>query len=33
MATLNLLYEHEYVINDKIKVVIPTVGQVLDNED
>lgn len=33
MATLNLLYEHEYIINDKIKVVIPTVGQVLDNED
>lgn len=33
MATLNLLYEHEYAINDKIKVVIPTVGQVLDNED
>lgn len=33
MATLNLLYEHEYTINDKIKVVIPTVGQVLDNED
>jgi len=33
MAILNLLYEHEYVVNDKIKVVIPTVGQVLDNED
>ena len=33
MATLNLLYENEYAINDKIKVVIPTVGQVLDNED
>lgn len=33
MATLNLLYQNEYAVNDKIKVVIPTVGQVLDNED
>lgn len=33
MATLNLLYRHDYSINDSISVVIPTVGQILDNED
>lgn len=33
MATLNLLYRHDYPINDSISVVIPTVGQILDNED
>lgn len=33
MATLNLLYKREYAINDFIKVVIPSVGDVLDNED
>lgn len=33
MATLNLLYKREYVINDFIKVMIPSVGDVLDNED
>lgn len=33
MATLNLLYKREYVINDFISVRIPTVGEVLDCED
>lgn len=33
MATLNLLYKQEYVINEHIKIQIPTVGEVLDNED
>ena len=31
MATLNLLYKREYAINDFIKVMIPSVGDVLDN--
>lgn len=33
MATLNLLYKREYAINDFIKIVIPSVGEVLDCED
>lgn len=33
MATINLLYKKEYAINDTIRVRIPTVGEVLDNED
>lgn len=33
MKTLNLLYQKEYAINDKIKVLIPTVGEIIDNED
>ena len=33
MATRNLLYKKELDINDHIKVCIPTVGQILDNED
>ena len=33
MATINLLYQQEYAITDKIKIVIPTVGDVLENED
>lgn len=33
MSTLNLLYQKEYAINDKIKVMIPTVGEILENED
>ena len=33
MATINLLYKREYPINDSIKIIIPTVGEVLDNED
>ena len=28
-----LLYANEYSINDKIKIVIPTVGEIIDNED
>lgn len=33
MATINLLYKHEYAINDKIKILIPTIGEILDKED
>lgn len=33
MATLNLLYKHEYAINDFIKVQIPTVGEIIECED
>lgn len=33
MATINLLYKTEYAINDKIKLRIPTVGEVIDNEE
>jgi len=33
MATLNLLYKKEYPVNDAIKIVIPTVGEIIDNED
>ena len=33
MATLNLLYKDQYPINDSIKIVIPTVGDIVDNED
>lgn len=33
MATLKLLYAHEYPVTDKIKIIIPSVGDVLDNED
>ena len=33
MAILNLLYKQEYAINEHIKIQIPTVGEVLDNED
>lgn len=33
MATLNLLYQKEYEINDSIKIVIPSVGEIIDNED
>lgn len=33
MSTLNLLYQKQYPINDSIKVIIPTVGQILDDED
>ena len=33
MATLNLLYQKQYKINDSIKVVIPTVGQIIEDED
>lgn len=33
MSTINLLYKREYAINDSIHVVIPTVGEILDDED
>lgn len=33
MATRNLLYKKEYVINDFISVSIPSVGDILDCED
>lgn len=33
MATRNLLYKDRYVINDSISICIPTVGQVIENED
>lgn len=33
MSTLNLLYKREYPINNSIRVVIPTVGEIIDNED
>lgn len=33
MATINLLYKKEYAINDSVRVRIPTVGEILDNED
>lgn len=33
MPTINLLYKRQYAITDKIGVVIPTIGQILDNED
>lgn len=33
MGTINLLYKHEYAINDKIKILIPTIGEILDKED
>lgn len=33
MSTLNLLYKKQYEINDSIKIVIPSVGEIIDNED
>ncbi len=33
MATINLLYQKEYVINDFIKIPIPKVGEILECED
>ena len=33
MSTENLLYRRDYPVTDSISVVIPTVGQILDNED
>jgi len=33
MSTINLLYRGEYPINDFIKIVIPTVGEIIDDED
>lgn len=31
--SINLLYKRDYPINDKLHIVIPTVGEVLDQED
>lgn len=33
MSTINLLYQKQYPINDNIHIVIPTVGEILENED
>lgn len=33
MPTLNMLYRHEYAINDKITIRVPYVGEVLEDED
>lgn len=33
MATQNLLYKRQYAINDYINIVIPTVGEIIDDED
>ena len=33
MSTLNLLYQKRYTINNFISIVIPTVGEIIDNED
>lgn len=33
MTTENLLYRRDYPVTDSIRIVIPTVGQILDNED
>lgn len=33
MSTINLLYQKQYAINDSIKIIIPTVGEIIDNED
>ncbi len=33
MATISLLYKNSYPINDRISIRIPTVGEVVENED
>ena len=33
MSTANLLYKEEYPINDQITIRIPTIGEVLEDED
>lgn len=33
MSTLNLLYKHEIPINQSISVVVPTIKQIIDDED
>lgn len=33
MSTLNLLYQHSYVVNKNIRVMIPSIGEILENED
>ena len=32
MSALSLLYQRRYVINDSISIVVPTVGEIIDNE-
>ena len=33
MSTINLLYAQQYAINNAVKIIIPTVGEILENED
>ena len=33
MAIQNLLYKREYQINDSIKIIIPTIGEIMENEE
>lgn len=33
MGTINLLYQREYAVNKNISVMIPTIGEILDQED
>lgn len=33
MSTINLLYQRQYAITDQIRVIIPTVGEILQDED
>lgn len=33
MSTHSILYKRELAVNDKIKIMIPSVGEVLENED
>lgn len=33
MPTINLLFQKQYKINDKISILIPTVGEIIDNEE
>lgn len=33
MSTINLLYKRQYSVNENINIVIPTVGEILDDED
>lgn len=33
MPTLNLLYQRQYKINDDVQIAIPTVGEIIDDED
>lgn len=33
MSTLNLLYQHSYAVNKNIRVMIPSIGEILEHED
>ena len=33
MSTRHLLYQREYPINDSIRIIIPNVGEIIDDED